>query len=39
MKNYSISKKKIIKAKKKIHMFSDKNLIKYYELFCDIYKH
>ena len=39
MKNYSIAKKRIIKIKKKIHMFSDKNLIKYYELFCDIYRH
>ena len=39
MKNYSIAKKKIINAKKKIHMFSDKNLIKYYELFCNISGH
>ena len=39
MKNYSTAKKKIIKIKKKIHMFSDKNLIKYYDLFCDIYRH
>ena len=39
MKNYSIAKNKIINAKKKIHMFSDKNLIKYYELFCNISGH
>jgi len=39
MKNYSIAKRKIIKAKKKIYMFSDTNLIKYYELFCNISKH
>ena len=39
MKNYSSAKRKIIKAKKKIHMFSDKNLFKYYELFCDISRH
>tara|TARA_B100001250_G_C19656830_1_gene725228 strand:- start:212 stop:1039 length:828 start_codon:yes stop_codon:yes gene_type:complete len=39
MKNYSIAKRKIIKAKKKIHMFSETNLIKYHELFCNISKH
>jgi len=38
MKNYSIAKRKIIEAKKKIHMFSDTNLIKYYEFFCNISK-
>tara|TARA_B100001250_G_scaffold42376_1_gene33503 strand:+ start:822 stop:1934 length:1113 start_codon:yes stop_codon:yes gene_type:complete len=39
MKNYPIAKKKIIKAKKKIHMFSDTNLIKYYKLLSNICKH
>ena len=39
MKNYSTAKRNIIKAKKKIHMFSDENLFKYYELFCNISRH
>ena len=38
IKNYSIAKNKVLKAKKKLYEFSDINLIKYYKLLCDIYR-
>ena len=36
IKNYSVAKNKVLKAKKKLYKFSDINLIKYYKLLCDI---
>ena len=38
IKDYSVAKKKVLKAKKKLYKFSDINLIKYYKLLCDIYR-
>lgn len=36
IRNYSVAKNKVLKAKKKLYKFSDINLIKYYKLLCDI---
>ena len=36
MENYLIAKNKVLRAKKKLHKFSDINLDKYYKLLCDM---
>ena len=39
IENYFIAKNKVLRAKKKLHKFSDINLGKYYKLLCDIHNH